>query len=244
MYKLTLLFICFALQLSAISPFYKKGLEGFYYYEEREEDPQEDSETAEAAAEILTAFQQEFIGRLKKAVVFPTKKNVRAYRELQDRSEESSTKFEKIWSQLSLEEARFSGQLTNPTDSYAIKRRKEIQASQIETLIREKKETHVLLFFFTSNDPYSQIAAEVVKMFEEKCLWKVIGISLDGEPLPEFPNPRHAKDRGSSLKIQAAPAYVVLHPDTEQAIHVGYGAISMQRLKENIYKQLHKEVSK
>ena len=231
-------FLCFALPLSAIAPFYKGALEGFYHYQEFDEEEEEEQQTPEAVFEILQAFKQEAIARLHKAVVFPTKKNVIQFLEIQNTAIQNSEKFGEVWAQVILENAHLSGQLTNPTDSFAIKHRKWVEQEQIDALIREKGKSHVLLFFFDSKDHYSQAAAEMVKLFEEKCLWKVMGISLDGEALPEFPNPRYTKDQGKNLNIQAAPAYVVLNPQTEQAIHVGYGAISLSRLKENIFSQL------
>lgn len=183
MQKIILLFFCLSSSLLfAISPFYKGALEGFYYYQEGEEDEGDDNETEEAVSDILTGFQRELMGRLQKAVVFPTKKNVKSFLDIQNRAIENSEKFAKIWSQIILEDALLSGQLTNPTASYAIHKRKQIEATEIETFIEEKKEDCVLLFFFHATDLYSQAAAEMVAFYTVE-IWKTnwkAGLILSG----------------------------------------------------------------
>ena len=71
---------------------------------------------------------------------------------------------------------------------------------------------------------------------------------LPGSPgffkdLPEFPNSKILADQGLSLGLKDTPAYIIGNLDNETIQHMGFGAISVSRLKENIYTQLKAQES-
>lgn len=217
--------------------FYDRAMEGRYYYQEHEEE-EETEITEETTLQELSTFKQKFEKAKALAVMVPTYENISNYLTLQNQVVQNAEKFSQIWATILLENAFLSDQLNNPTASFAISARKSLDYRNINRLLEQSKESHVLLFAFDSKNPYSQISADMVREFEYETNWKTIGISIDGGTLPQFPQPRFSTDRGVSLKIEATPSYIVVNPEKDQALPVGFGAISISQLKENIYKQL------
>ncbi|NGX50737.1 MAG: hypothetical protein K1060chlam2_00587 [Chlamydiae bacterium] len=225
--------------------FYDRGLEGRYYYQERKEETEEKEEiTKENALSQLRIFQEKFQAAKALAVMDPTYENITIYLRIQKQVVENSEKFAKIWEVILLEDAQLSDQLLNPTASFAVAARKNLAYQRIDQFIEKNKKDHLLLFVFDSTDPLSLIAAEMAKEFEEETTWKVIGVSLDGGSIPQFPSPRYSTDKGEALGVMVAPAFIVACPEKEYSEKVGFGAISISQLKENIYKQLSKRVIK
>ena len=221
-------------------PFYDRYLEGWYWYQTLEGEKEEEV-PEEVAVKILETYQQTFERALKVATASPTKKNIKAVMELQQKSAKNAEKFADVWGQILLENPELNGQLSNPTSYYGIATKEEVASQNIRNLILEAKETYTLLFFFKSNDPFSQAAAQMVRAFKENTGWNVVAISLDGGVLPEFPKPRFSKDEGKILGIDVAPAYMIVNPKENLSLPVGYGTISVQSLKQNIFDQLNLE---
>jgi len=170
----------------------------------------------------------------------PTYKNIQNYLKIQKQAVQNSEKFAKIWETIILENAYLSDQLKNPSASFAVTARKNLKYQRIDQFLEKHKKDHVLLFAFDSTDPFSSIAAEMVKEFEEETKWKVVGISLDGGVIPHFPTTRYSTDHGEVLGIESSTSFIVVNPEKDYSEKVGFGAISISQLKENIYKQLIK----
>jgi len=236
---LLLTFLLLASPLQAVPPFYERSLEGWYWYQEIGTDPEKREIPEEVALATLHTFKATFTRAVEVATAYPTRKNVKKVMELQQKSIQTAEKFAALWAQLLLANSHLNGQLDNPTSYYGIEAREKLEAQQIETLIAQEKEKYALLFFFDSQNPFSQAAAQMTKNFEENTGWQVLGISLDGGPLPQYPKPRRSTDGGKILGIDTAPAYLLLNAEKNLSFPVGFGAISVEQLKKNIYKQLH-----
>lgn len=238
---LAISFLCFS---SLTASFYERAMEGRYWYDEKDQEKEETPIpiTEENAIEELHFLRHKVDTAKALAVLVPTQTNVKHYMLLQQQLVKQSEVFAKTWEKILLEDATLSGQLTNPTAQYAVNARKALQYEEINTILEKSKSKHLLLFVYDSREKFSQIAGEMMIAFIEDTGWKVIGVSIDPGNLPEFPHSKIAADQGKALGITATPSYVVVNKETEEVIHVGFGALSVSQLKENIYIQL-KEAS-
>lgn len=234
---LTISFLRFS---SLKASFYERAMEGRYWYDEK--DPKKEEEqphiTEDNAIEELHNLRQKVDKAKALAVLVPSRVNVKHYMLLQQQLVKQSELFAKAWEKILLEDATLSGQLTNPTSQYAVNARKALQYQEINALLEKSKSKHILLFIYDSRETFSQIAGEMMTAFIEDTGWEVIAVSVDQGNLPQFPDSKIAADQGKALGIEATPSYVVINKQTEQVIHVGFGALSVSQLKENIYVQL------
>jgi len=218
-------------------------MEGRYWYNVKtlEEEEETSTITEENAVEQLKILRQKLDTAKALAVLVPSKPHVRHYMTLQKHLMTSAENFSNVWEKILLENAHLSGQLSNPTAQYAVNARKAMQYEEIDATLEEHRAKHMLLFIYDSREKFSQIAGQMMTVFIEDTKWEVVGVSIDQGNLPEFPNSKIAADQGKALGITATPSYVIVNKETEEVVHVGFGALSASQLKENIYTQLKVE---
>jgi conjugal transfer pilus assembly protein TraF len=88
-----------------------------------------------------------------------------------------------------------------------------------------------LFFFFRKNCSYCHHFAPIVKRFADKYNWSVLGISLDGGTLSEFPHAKRDNGISARLGITHVPALIALHPKTKKLIPLAYGWFQKMKLK-------------
>ena len=223
--------------------FYDRAMEGRYWYDERLRDEDKESMankniSEENALEYLQELKQKFETTKALAVLQPNRENLLKYMTIQNELVINAEKFAKVWQQILLENPLLNDELTNPTAQYAIQARKAAQYMEIESVLKSAQEKHVLLFVYDSSKKLSQAAGEMVQDFAADTRWKIVPITVDGKDLPEFPNSKILADQGLALGLKDTPAYIIGNIDEETIQHVGFGAISVSKLKENIYRQL------
>ena len=64
--------------------------------------------------------------------------------------------------------------------------------------------------------------------------WSVLGISLDGGTLPEFPTAKQNNGIAERLQIGHVPALIALHPRTGQLIPLAYGLVSESEIEQRV----------
>ena len=95
-----------------------------------------------------------------------------------------------------------------------------------------------LMFFFRSDCPYCHQQAPVLRLLEQQYGMPVMGVSMDGGGLPQFPDAR--RDNGISMivsggqGIQTVPALFLVHRETRQAVPIGTGALAIDEIVERI----------
>jgi conjugal transfer pilus assembly protein TraF len=223
--------------------FYDRAMEGRYWYDERLRDEAEEpmankNISEDNALEYLQELKQNFEKKKALAVLQPTRENLLKYMTIQNELVINAEKFAKVWQQILLENPLLNDELTNPTAQYAIQARKTAQYTEIESVLKSAREKHVLLFVYDSSKKLSQAAGEMVQDFVADTHWKIVPITVDGKDLAEFPNSKILADQGLALGLKDTPAYIIGNIDEETIQHVGFGAISVSKLKENIYTQL------
>ncbi|HEX4045771.1 MAG TPA: type-F conjugative transfer system pilin assembly protein TraF [Gammaproteobacteria bacterium] len=216
---------------------YNDHAKGWYWHGILADEKKEEHEKEEIVNDPtlqMNAVRATVERALNKAILFPTKENVKDYITLQNLLAQNAEKFEKNWKAVLLNHAELDYSLTHPTNNIA----KQIEYNQ-ETLkenavIQELAKTSGLFFFYRSSCPYCVRFAPIVKDFAETYGISIVPITTDGVALPEFPD--SLKDRGQAAKFQVTmePALFAVNPYTQKAFPVAYGLISAADLRKRL----------
>ena len=96
----------------------------------------------------------------------------------------------------------------------------------------------LIVFFARSDCSFCHDQAPVLKGFEQATGMPIIAVSLDGGPIPMFPDAK--PDNGISLVVsggagvQIVPALYLINRRTKEAIPVGTGVIAGDEIAERI----------
>lgn len=106
---------------------------------------------------------------------------------------------------------------------------------------------HQILFFFSSTCVHCQRQAPILKAFANNSGALVEGVSFDGQPLSEFPNPKSPSTRLITTAFQGRtisyPAIFITNIDTLAIYPVTFGALSDTQLSERIQELIPKIVN-
>lgn len=104
--------------------------------------------------------------------------------------------------------------------------------------IRSLADEHGLLFFARSDCSYCHDQAPILKLFERNFGMQVLTISMDGGPIPMFPDAK--RDNGISMMvtqgtgIETVPAVYLVNRRTNEAIPLGTGVLAAEEIAERI----------
>lgn len=122
----------------------------------------------------------------------------------------------------------------SPTSAYAIGVKRDVDTQKKQLSMADIAKEHGLFFFFRSDCQYCHAMSPLIKMFESRYGMEVVPISMDGGPLPNFPNPRKNTNAAVELGVTTVPAlYLVSKKGVIQPI--SFGAISHDEVVERIY---------
>jgi conjugal transfer pilus assembly protein TraF len=93
---------------------------------------------------------------------------------------------------------------------------------------------HVLFFFFRSDCPYCHAFAPTLEAFQARHGIQVVAISVDGGPMPGFPDARRDNGIATTLKVTQVPAVFLAQPFTGKITPIGFGVLSEAQLLERI----------
>ena len=226
--------------------FFQRKAEGWHWYqslsdESRSNDKVKKSlpkEATELPSKSLSPTQQietqrkNLEKKLHAAIIAPTQENLISYITAQKALMDQSQKFSEVWKQVVMTTPSLDETLIHPVDQNA----RHIYYTQLnqhlEKQIKKLAGEYGLFFFFRKNCAYCHQFAPVVRRFSQKYGWSVLGISLDGGTLPEFPNAKQNNGIAERLQITHVPALIALHPKTGQLIPLAYGMISESEIEQ------------
>ncbi|MEQ1591427.1 MAG: conjugal transfer protein TraF [Thiobacillaceae bacterium] len=179
------------------------------------------------------------LARLKDlAIMQPTQANVLTYLEAQTYVMDKSSVFADIARRVVWATPSVDYNNRSPTANYAQLNKKDMRRDAQQQTLAELSRDYGLMFFFRSDCPYCHQQAPVLRLLENIYGLPVMGVSLDGGTLPQFPDAR--RDNGISMTvsngqgIQTVPALFLVQRETRQAIPVGTGALAIDEIVERI----------
>ena len=92
----------------------------------------------------------------------------------------------------------------------------------------------MLFFFYRSDCPYCHAFAPTLADFQARHGIQVVAISVDGGPMPGFPNARADNGIATTLKVTQVPAVFLAQPFTGKITPIGFGVLSESQLLERI----------
>lgn len=192
-------------------PFYDRGPEGWFWYEDRapeSKDVKDTKDTKDKKAEPASRatgpsadeldlarfaeFQKQMDESMKIATINPSDKNMVRVLSLMAEARRKSAVFTDAGLRVAalnpMVDDRYNGQNVRPHNPAATaawdSAARQAQESNIKALAR----THGIFFFFKSDCPYCHAYAPMLKRFALRHGLTVFAVSMDGGPIAEFPD--------------------------------------------------------
>jgi conjugal transfer pilus assembly protein TraF len=219
---------------------------GFNWYPDRvapkvPEKKAEESKPAPKSMYEMNNFDdiQKAFKKIKEAAMLnPTEKNVVEFLKANAWMMEKSAVFadvarRTVWATPEVDYNNKSPVITASRQNQSV-RLNEARRSSVSDISKE----YGLLFFARSDCPYCHDQAPILKLFERNFGMSVMAVSMDGGPIPMFPDAK--RDNGISIKvssgagIETVPAVYLVNRSTFAAIPLGSGVLAAEDVAERI----------
>lgn len=230
------------------SPFIKRKAEGWFWYEDKEknknnkkdrqqfdQEPNQKHKKNMTPTEIINQNKQALEASLHKAILDPSYDNVKHYMQLQKAVVARSEAFSEKWQEVVYKEPTLNEEVNYSTSHSAVPIHYAEQKAKKEQKLREIAGDFCLLYFFKSDCPYCQKFSSLAKSFAEKYGFEILGVSLDGNLVSEFPDAVPDNGVSKKLKINTYPTLVAVNEITEEMIPITYGYTSETDLENTLY---------
>ena len=172
------------------------------------------------------------------AVVNPTKENVLEFLRAQNFVMDKSALFADVSRRVVWANPDVNYSTRSPVASFAKGNERNRMNAKRTQLLNDLSKTHALLYFARSDCQYCNDQGPVLKEFSRKTSIPILTITLDGMPIPSFPDAK--PDNGISLiasegkGIERVPATFLIQKDNKSIIPLGAGVITADELGERI----------
>lgn len=224
------------------SAYWSDRWRGWHFYEEPppepEPSPSPPSPPALSESETLRDFE-----RLQRAVedtrhiaiMQPTEANVRRYMELEAQVVTRASYFADVAQRVAWTHPELDPTLQGrPVNALALDVYERQQSQSRAQAVAQLGQDHVLLFFFRSDCPYCHAFAPTLEAFQARHGLQVVAVSVDGGPLPGFPQARSDNGIAATLQVDQVPAVFLAQPYSGRIMPVGFGVLSESELLERI----------
>lgn len=223
----------------SLKNFFQRKAEGWHWYQDppckdKVEEKTSPPHTMLSPTQQVEAQRKALETKLHTAIVEPTRDNLIAYITAQKALMDQSQKFSEMWKQVVMTTPSLDETLIHPVDQNARHIYYTREQEKIKQHIMRLAAEYGLFFFFRKNCAYCHQFAPIVKRFSQKYGWSVLGISLDGGTLSEFPNAKQNNGIAERLNITHVPALIALHPKTGQLIPLAYGLVSESEIEQRV----------
>jgi conjugal transfer pilus assembly protein TraF len=234
-------------------PFWRSAREGWFWYQDPAPE-QQAKPPVQAAPPAPTgmdkdvadfnAFKKRFESAMHAAVQNPSPENSARFLELLAESRRKARTFTDTVRQAKAERPWLSAEAdgVRPTLPLTAALHDQLGKEQRSRTLRALASTHGLYFFFRSDCPYCHNYAPLLKQFEMKYGISVLAISVDGGPIPHFPNA--VRDSGQFLQILTdaqippdkvqVPFTALVSPRTREVMPLGFGVMNAEQVAEAI----------
>lgn len=187
--------------------------------------------------DIKTAEQlrQELKRREDLAVMDPSEQHMKDYLELWQLTQDKGSVFADSWRRVVWQNPSLDYAQKRPVNNSAIKiydeGRLRNEEQQLRTLARE----HGLIFFFRSDCPYCHAMAPTLRMLSDRYGIEVLPVSVDGQGLPDFPQPRDGRAQAAAWGVERVPALFIGSRQTGDRAPIGFGMMALSEIVNRIF---------
>lgn len=233
--------------------FFERHAEGWHWYEdppskieERKKNSLKENSLKESPSgrsppfssspptEKIEAQRKELETKLHTAILEPNRDNIITYILAQKALMDQSERFSASWQRVVMTTPALDETLVHPVDQNARHVYYQGRHQDITKRIKALAQDYGLFFFFKGECAYCHHFAPVVKHFAKKYGWSVLGISLDGGTLAEFPGAKRDNGMAARLQVSHVPALIAFHASSGQMIPLAYGMVSESEIEERI----------
>ena len=169
------------------------------------------------------------------AIMRPTEANVRRYMELEAQTVARASTFADVAQRIAWASPELDPTLQGrPVNARALEIFDQLQTVQRSESISALGRDHVLLFFFRGDCPYCHAFAPTLQAFQARHGIQVVAISVDGGPMPGFPDARRDNGIATTLQVTQVPAVYLAQPFSGRITPIGFGVLSEAQLLERI----------
>ena len=170
------------------------------------------------------------------ALLFPTKRNVRAYMEHQKRVLERSEEFARVWKRVLWETPALDATVDYPVSAAGAEISRGVLRGKRDEVIAKISRVGKLVFFFRSDCPFCQGQAEVVKTLERRHGIGVLAASLDGRGLhPLYPSFVRGGAQAARLGVDRVPALFLFVPSRAKIVRIGTGYLTLGEIRRRLH---------
>ena len=234
--KLFCLFMVFCFNSEfAYAGFFVEKSRGWHWYEVNEVEEEVLGDIPQKnPTEQVEAIRKDIEGKLHKALIRPTEKNVIAYISAQEAIGDKSEKFANVWQRVVYKNPELDRTNRYPVSNGALHIFRNQELNQKREKIRQLSKEYGLMFFFRGDCPYCQGFASVVKDFSIRYDWSLMAIQIGDVGLDGFLDAKRDNGIAASLGISKVPALIAVHPRTKKMIPLAYGYISEAEIEERV----------
>jgi conjugal transfer pilus assembly protein TraF len=187
--------------------------------------------------DIKTAEQlrAELKRREDSAVMNPTDQNLKDYLALWQLTQEKGAVFADNWRRVVWQTPELDYSLKRPTNNSAVKTYDASREAKEEQQLRMVAKDHGLIFFFRSDCPYCHAMAPVLKMLSQRYGIEVLGVTIDGGGLPDFPNASDGRTKAAAWGVERVPALFIGSKKTGDKAAIGFGAMAATDIVNRIF---------
>ncbi|CAI09913.1 conjugal transfer protein TraF [Aromatoleum aromaticum] len=169
------------------------------------------------------------------AIMRPTEANVRRYMELESQVVARASYFADVAQRVAWATPELDPTLQGrPVNAKALEVFEQTQQVGRSRAIADLGKDHVLLFFYRSDCPYCHAFAPILAAFQARHGIQVVAVSMDGGPMPGFPEARPDNGIATTLKVTQVPAIFLAQPFTGRITPIGFGVLSESQLLERL----------
>lgn len=229
----------------------ERSLGQWFYCRSPEPEP-EDEQTPAAPPprtdEQLEAEAEEFRQELERARLLatyaPTAERVAHYQQLQWQATERAALFADHWRRNTWSDASLDYTTIRPVAQYAKHEWTDQRREEMTDDLADMSDSYGLFYFYRSDCPYCQRFSPVLRDFADRFGVEVKAVSVDGGPMPDFPNAE--RDQGQFQRLlegrqSVVPAVLLLNTETRTPHWITFGLISGEELAERIFVTMSRE---
>ncbi len=214
---------------------------GWYWFDDPKDDLKKSKDDSQGQIKTISPEGQVLLARQKiknaldQAIIDPTPENVEKEIILENQLSERANVFANIRQQVVLNHPELNYSLIHPTNNTALQVYHEKESLKKIEVIKDYAKHSGLFFFYRSTCPYCRRFAPIVKHFSETYHINILPITMDGIPLPEFPQSRTNSGQSMQFNVTVEPSLYAVDPNTGKYFPVAFGLTSESELFERLY---------